>query len=552
MYLTMVALSPLLLMATSIIATSILESPTPIDEMTFDEIFAKLNPTTPAPSTTTEFQSIYEQVGFKMAKRKPTLRPIPTTTPSTQTTTQPSTAYTEFHDKLSAEEQKSLDKWMQEMDSSPETVLQEGVSISLYQTMWGLSDEEAQSIWEEEYVGDFSVFYDSYRTPDYEVLLADLSKHIRIDLNLTERVQAVLEPVETGYCFRVNELYDPEDQLACSFVEKGISLLMAFDAATDGINRTDERVIECFKEFKEESETADPVEFSRAEDMVAYQAAKPSLLYSAAYDQDVKSNHTRIGVFLEEAMSVALTDASISTTRLRNAAMVLAQMFQRNDWARLERIYPTFQDVIGLVHDGWTANIYDDSGIHKRARRAAFWRRQRTRAGSRRMMKAMARLNKGVRGEGWFRSARRVEKNHYLAMVRAINYFRDPRHWQAGAKAAAKLIKNPAEIKWRAAGEMATRAYKLETHARGKLRRKRALTLQDEKNLAKLETPPVFKEPTSKFDPSAYEIGKHINFRSYILTLLREQNENFLLCCALSKQLNDANEKDNVQADLPR
>ena len=141
-------------------------------------------------------------------------------------------------------------------------------------------------------------------------------------------------------------------------------------------------------------------------------------------------------------------------------------------------------------------------------------------AGSRRMMRAMSRLNRGVRGSNWYRNQRRVEKNHYVGMVKAVNYFRANAAWPTTAPKASAALKNPAAIKWRAAGEMASRAYKLETHARQALRRRRSLTAADQTNLQKLSSPPVFKEPTSKYNPDAYTPGKHIFFVCYVMAIL--------------------------------
>ena len=500
------------LVATAIILTSTAQDgDTDYSDMSVSEILGQINrgQYTTQPPTTTPYVDPYEKLGFQW----PDEHTIPTrpTTPAPQTTTTtPPPDYTYFRDQLTPSEQESLDKYIAEMDASPEQILQEGVSVGLYQTMWGLDEEEAQNTFEEEFTKDFSVFYDTFLTDDYERLLVLVSENIKTHLNLSERVAAVLEPIETDFCQHVNELYDPEDVLACSFVEKGLSLLMAFDAATDGINKTSKEVVECLRDFQEESKMADPVSFDSADNHVAYQASKPALLYSAAYDPAVSSNHTRIGPYLEEAMQLALTNPGVSAQQLRHACLILARMFDHNDWMRLERLYPTFNDVMALAQPGQTVNFYNPATL-SRKKRAIWWRRGKSRSGSARMMRAMATLNKAVRGQGWFRALRRTERSHYITMVRYINYFRNPKQWASlGKKPVAVEIKNPAQVKWRAAGEMAARAYKLEVHARGKLRSRREITLQDEANLRKLEEPPVFKKPTSTFSEDAYKPGKHI------------------------------------------
>lgn len=486
-------------------------------DLSVDQILGRINrghSTTTAPPTTSYIDP-YLKLGFQWPEED-TIPPRPTT-PATETTTTsaPPPAYTEFRDKLTPAEQAALEKYMGEMNVDPEQVLQEGVSVGLYQTMWGLDEEEAQHTFEEEYTQDFNVFYDSYATDDYERLLVLVSENIKPSLNLSERVIAVLEPVETNFCQHVNEMYDSEDVLACSFVEKGLSLLMAFDAATTGINKTDEEVIKCLRAFKEDAKMSDPVDFETADNHVGYQAAKPSLLYSAAYDPAVSSNHTRIGPYLEEAMQVALTNPGITTERLRHASLILAQMFDHNDWMRLEQIHPTFDDILDLAQPGHTVNFYNPVAL-SRKKRSIWWRRGKSRSSSVRMMKAMARLNKAVRGQGWFRSLRRTERAHYITLVKYINFFRNPNHWTNLGKEPVKVVvKNPAQIKWRAAGEMAARAYKLETHARGKLRSRRSLTLEDEVSLKKFEEPPIFKQPTQSFSEDAYKPGKHI--LSYVI-----------------------------------
>ena len=519
--------------AAIILSISAADGDADYQDLTVDQILGRINrghTTTTTPPMTSEYVDPYLKLGFQWPEED-TIPPRPTT-PATEptTTTAPPPAYTEFKDKLTPAEQEAIEKYMSEMDVQPEQLLHEGVSVGLYQTMWGLDEEEAQHTFEEEYTQDFNVFYDSYSTDDYERLLVLVSENIKPSLNLSERVTAVLEPVETNFCRHVNEMYDSEDVLACSFVEKGLSLLMAFDAATTGINKTAEKVVECLRDFKEDAKMADPVDFDTADNHVGYQAAKPSLLYSAAYDPAVSSNHTRIGPYLEEAMQVALTNPGITTERLRHASLILAQMFDNNDWMRLEKIHPTFNDVLDLAQPGHTVNFYNPAAL-SRKKRAAWWRRGKSRSSSVRMMKAMARLNKAVRGQGWFRSLRRTERAHYITLVKYINFFRNPDHWaNMGKKKPAKLvIKNPAQIKWRAAGEMAARAYKLETHARGKLRSRRALTMEDEMTLKKFEEPPVFKKPTQSFSEDAYKPGKHILFVCYLMALLCDSSNEIIL-----------------------